>query len=140
MVSSQIELKRCLSHFNQYFFSSVKQENKKVIPRLASPKRSPKLQRSGTEIKDYGLIDQHYPPHHASNISRIPNSKSSPVRTSRIPNKKQEIPQGCAVKPCQAGKEPPSNSVTSENDESTAQMTAAFHSRTKSLPRYVIWT
>lgn len=128
-------------------------QGRKIIPRLASPKRSPKLQRSGTEIKDYGLIDQHYPPHHASNLSsRIPNrtaaqhngsivgpgAASASGRTSRIP--KQEtanggVPQGCAVRPYEAGKEAPSTSATSENDESTAQMTASFHSRTKSLPR-----
>ena len=47
------------------------------------------------------------------------------------------IPTGVAVRPYEAGKEPKASttSATSENDESTAQMTASFHSRTKSLPR-----
>ena len=49
----------------------------------------------------------------------------------------ETIPQGVAVRPYEAGKEPKTStaSATSENDESTAQMTASFHSRTKSLPR-----
>ena len=49
----------------------------------------------------------------------------------------ESIPQGVAVRPYEAGKEPKTStaSATSENDESTAQMTASFHSRTKSLPR-----
>ena len=155
---------------------------RKIIPRLASPKRSPKLQPrsqngsnpSQTEIKDYGMIDQqpHYPPHHASNIStripstssKIPGSGNGPARPSRIPGSSlpspaipaaaasesnkigtvsnkvgnvsnkigaEDVPQGCAVRPTNSS----AASATSENDESTAQMTASFHSRTKSLPR-----
>lgn len=145
-----------LRRINENASESSPKQGRKMTSRLASPKRSsPKLQRSGTtEIKDYGLIDQHYPPHHASNLSsRIPNrtalnsgsimgpsgAGSASGRTSRIP--KQEttnggVPQGCAVRPYEAGKEVTSTvSATSENDESTAQMTASFHSRTKSLPR-----
>ena len=43
------------------------------------------LSTAGTEIKDYGLIDHHYPPHHASNASRIPSSRiPAASRPSRI--------------------------------------------------------
>ena len=132
-----------------------------------SPRRSPKLQRSGTEIKDYGPIDnQHnYPPHHFSNLpkpaaaSKIPNTptqKSGIKPPSKIPGSPAKIPGttqinsaksknnnnskndealGCSVRPLQNEVSSAEVVVTSENDESTAQMTASFHSRTKSLPR-----
>jgi hypothetical protein len=161
--------------------SSLKRTPPTTVYKDSSPKRSPKLQRAGTEIKDYGPIDQqleHYPPHHASNAgvtrtqlpmpttgspSRIPNPKvlgSGLRQPSKIPGSKaavaasttidataESLPQGCSVRPLQLDKEtrgretvkePPASikeATTSENDESTAQMTASFHSRTKSLPR-----
>ena len=150
-----------------------------------SPRRSPKLQRAATEIKDYGPIDQqqqqnNYPPHHFSNLPKPAASSVAPATTSKIPNKSglkppSKIPgtggssssacsspskssksnnnkttdseaMGCTVRPLKkevntasiASNTAPANNesvVTSENDESTAQMTASFHSRTKSLPR-----
>ena len=147
-----------------------------------SPRRSPKLQRAATEIKDYGPIDQNnYPPHHFSNLPK-PAAANSNSAASKIPNKSglkppSKIPgsacslspsksksnnnnnktstdssaeaMGCTVRPLKNEVNPTSASiatsntasaknesvVTSENDESTAQMTASFHSRTKSLPR-----
>ena len=146
-----------------------------------SPRRSPKLQRAATEIKDYGPIDQNnYPPHHFSNLPK-PAAANSSSAASKIPNKSglkppSKIPgsacslspsksksnnnnktstdssaeaMGCTVRPLKNEVNPTSASivtsntasaknesvVTSENDESTAQMTASFHSRTKSLPR-----
>ena len=156
--------------------------NVPVGPGSPKSSRSPKLQRAKTEIKDYGPIDQplEYPPHHASNLtkistssipaaagspSRIPNAGGA-IRSSGIrpPSKiappgstfktkteqpsetknssdqasaKTEIPQGCSVKPNNDKDSSKTEAIanTSENDESTAQMTASFHSRTKSLPR-----
>ena len=54
-----------------------------------SPKRSPKLMRANTEIKDYGPIDggggQVYPPHSAKySFSRLPQSGIRPPSTGSM--------------------------------------------------------
>ena len=78
---------------------------------------------------------------------------SSPSKSNKSNNNKTTDSEamGCTVRPLKnevnttsaiASNTAPANTsannesvVTSENDESTAQMTASFHSRTKSLPR-----
>ena len=75
-----------------------------------------------------------------SNQQSIQQSTQQSTQQCELTSKPPEetlIPTGVAVRPYEAGKEPKASttSATSENDESTAQMTASFHSRTKSLPR-----
>ena len=77
----------------------------------SSPKRSPKLGRPGSELKDYGMIDseagkpRHYPPHAYSrsnsgvslkhtNISSSPRGPVKPPSASSIPS-----PRNSCIKP-----------------------------------------
>ena len=104
--SRQLQQPMVVSKKNSLPSSNSRGSTQSLIQARHSPKRSPKLMRANTEIKDYGPIDggggggnngQVYPPHSAKySFSRLPQSGIRPPSTgsmSGLPTAKGRQPQ-----------------------------------------------